>query len=94
MLTFRVSQRLTCTGFYLNLPAGGVAAFLLTFIHFPEVIKKEPISLTLLRKVAPQLDLFGFVLFVPPSIMFILALQFGSGNTYAWDVWSVPVYSS
>lgn len=62
-----------------------MAAFFLTFINFPEVIKKEPISLALVRKVAPQLDLFGFLLFVPPSIMFILALQFGSGNTYAWD---------
>ncbi|KAF1832996.1 efflux pump protein [Decorospora gaudefroyi] len=71
--------------FYLNLPAGGVAALILTFIHFPEVVKKEPVSFALLRKVAPELDLFGFVLFVPPSILFILALQFGSGNTYAWD---------
>ncbi|USP77299.1 efflux pump protein [Curvularia clavata] len=71
--------------FYLNLPAGSVAAFFLIFINFPEVIKKEPISLALIHKVAPQLDLFGFLLFVPPSIMFILALQFGSGNTFAWD---------
>jgi hypothetical protein len=83
--SFGVVHRLTCTGFYINLPAGGVAAFILTFIHFPEVMKKEPISFGLLRKVAPQLDLFGFVLFVPPSILFILALQFGSGNTYAWN---------
>jgi MFS family permease len=82
---FPVSRRLTCTGFYLNLPAGGLAVFLLTFIHFPEVVKKEPVSIALLRKVAPQLDLFGFALFVPPSIMLILALQFGSGNTYAWN---------
>ena len=73
------------TGFYLNLPAGGFAAFLLTFIHFPETVKKEPISIARVRKVVPQLDLFGFAIFVPPSIMFILALQFGSGNTYAWD---------
>jgi hypothetical protein len=66
-----------------------VAAFFLTFIKYPEVIKKESISFALVRKVAPQLDLFGFLLFVPPSTMFILALQFGSGNTYAWD--SAPV---
>lgn len=81
---FQVSQRLTSTGFYLNLPAGGLAALFLTLIHFPEVVKKEPISLALVRKVAPELDLLGFLLFVPPSIMFILALQFGSGYTYAW----------
>ena len=85
MLPFGVGQRLTYTGFYLNLPSGGVAAFILTFVHFPEVIKKEPISFALLRKVAPELDLFGFMLFVPPSILFILGLQIGSRNTHPWN---------
>jgi len=55
------------------------------FIHFPDIAQKEPFSLALVRKVAPELDLIGFLLFVPPSLMFLLALQFGSGNTHAWD---------
>ena len=57
----------------------------LTFTNFPEATKKEPISFVLVRKVASQLDLFGFVLFVPPSILFILSLQFGSRSINAWS---------
>lgn len=72
------------TGFYLNMPIGGFAAIILSFIHLPEAAAKEPVSFALLRKIAAHLDLFGFALFVPPSILFILALQFGSKNTDAW----------
>jgi hypothetical protein len=45
----------------------------------------EPFSMALVRKVIPELDLIGFAFFVPASLMFLLALQFGSGNTHAWD---------
>lgn len=38
-----------------------------------------------IHTIAPKLDLPGFALFVPPSVMFLLALQFGSENKYAWD---------
>lgn len=55
------------------------------FIHFPEPAQKEPFSLALVRKITPELDLIGFLLFVPPSLMLLLALQFGSGNTHAWN---------
>ncbi|EAT78533.2 hypothetical protein SNOG_13908 [Parastagonospora nodorum SN15] len=41
--------------------------------------------MALVRKVIPQLDLFGFLLFIPAAVMILLALQFGSGNTFAWD---------
>jgi Na+/melibiose symporter-like transporter len=41
--------------------------------------------MALVRKVLPELDLVGFSLFAPPAIMFLLALQFGSGNTFAWN---------
>ncbi|KAH7089111.1 efflux pump protein [Paraphoma chrysanthemicola] len=71
--------------FYINLPIGGLAAALFVFIHIPEVATKEPFSMALVQKVIPELDLFGFALFVPPAIMFLLALQFGSGNTFAWN---------
>ncbi|KAK0642638.1 Efflux pump mlcE [Lasiodiplodia hormozganensis] len=72
-------------GFYLNLPAGGAAAILLFFVQIPELTKKERFSLALVRQIIPELDLIGFVIFVPSSLMFLLALQFGSAGTYAWS---------
>jgi hypothetical protein len=62
-----------------------VAAAIFAFINIPESKKKEVFSLSLVRKVIPELDLIGFAIFFPASIMFFLALQFGSGNAYAWD---------
>jgi MFS family permease len=79
------SQLTILLGFYLNLPIGGLAAAILLCFRFPEATKKEAFSLGLLRKVLPELDLIGFLLFVPPSVMFLLALQFGSGNKYPWN---------
>lgn len=55
------------------------------FITFPEMVKKEPFSWKLASKVLPELDLMGFALFAPASVMFLLALQFGSGDTFAWS---------
>ncbi|KAB2573258.1 Efflux pump mlcE [Lasiodiplodia theobromae] len=71
--------------FYLNLPAGGAAAILLFFVQIPELTKKERLSRALVRRIIPELDLIGSVLFVPSSLMFLLALQFGSAGTYAWS---------
>jgi hypothetical protein len=72
-------------GFYMNLPIGGAAAALLAFVPIPERKTKSHLTMSLLRRIVPDLDLFGFVLFVPPSVMLLLALQFASGGTHAWS---------
>ncbi|KAF2645527.1 efflux pump protein [Massarina eburnea CBS 473.64] len=69
--------------FYLNLPIGGIAAVVIYFVHFSDPNAKIPYSVSLFRKVIPQLDLLGFVVFAPACIMFLLALQWG-GVKYAW----------
>ncbi|KAL0944844.1 MFS multidrug transporter [Colletotrichum truncatum] len=66
--------------FYINLPIGGAVAVLLAMIHIPDKIA-TPLPLL---KIPPRLDLPGFVLFAPATIMFLLALQFG-GSEHAWD---------
>lgn len=50
----------------------------------PELTVKPQFSLSLIRKTIPELDLFGFFLFVPAAVMLLLALQFG-GNMFAWN---------
>lgn len=82
VLTENVSWR-WC--FYINLPIGGAAAMLFVFVKIPEISKKEPFSFDLVKKVLPELDLIGFAFFAPAAVMFLMALQFGSGNTYAWN---------
>ncbi|KAI8942352.1 hypothetical protein NX059_000428 [Plenodomus lindquistii] len=71
--------------FYINLPIGFLAGGFLVLIRISEANGKEPFSIALIRKVVPELDLIGFAFFVPAALMFLLALQFGSGNTYAWN---------
>jgi MFS family permease len=71
--------------FYINLPVGGVAALCLFLINIPDITPKEAATMAMIRKVIPELDLFGFVLFVPAIIMFLLALQFGSDESFAWN---------
>ena len=70
--------------FYINLPIGGLAALSMANIHVPEVTEKQAFSWKLVKKTVPELDLFGFALFVPASTMFLLALQFGGGNAFPW----------
>ncbi|KAI0123493.1 major facilitator superfamily domain-containing protein [Xylariales sp. AK1849] len=70
--------------FYINLPLGAVAAVLLVFTRIPELTVKPPLSWSLVRNTIPELDLFGFILFAPASVMFLLALQFG-GNSHPWN---------
>lgn len=72
-------------GFYINLPLGAIAIIFLLVIQVPDLTVKEDFSLSLLRKVMPELDLIGFALFAPAAIMLMLALQFGSDNRYAWN---------
>lgn len=69
----------------MNLPIGTVAVLAICFVHIPETTRKPPFTLAHCRKILPELDLIGFALFVPPSIMFLFALQLGSGNAYAWS---------
>lgn len=69
--------------FYINLPAGAIAACILVALDIPDLTKKEKFGIALIRKVIPQLDLLGFALLAPTSVMFLLALQLG-GNEYEW----------
>ncbi|RDW65809.1 MDR family MFS transporter [Aspergillus mulundensis] len=74
------------SGFYMNLPIGALVGALLLFTRIPDQRPKQPpreVFRTgiLLRK----LDLFGFVLFSPASIMLLLALQYGGNGSYPWD---------
>lgn len=70
--------------FYINLPVGAVTAFLLLFLKVPELTPKPQLTLSLVRKTIPELDLIGFTLFAPAAIMALLALYYG-GNDYPWD---------
>lgn len=71
------------SGFYINLPVGGLVAVLLVFLSIPEQIPK-PKGLKSVATVLGNLDLIGFALFAPAAIMFLLALQYG-GSTYPWN---------
>jgi hypothetical protein len=71
-------------GFYINLPVGGLVGLLLLFTKIPDLTTKAPFSLVLVRRTIPELDLVGFVLFAPASIMFLLALQWGN-TKYPWN---------
>lgn len=71
------------TGFYINLPIGGLVALLLVFTRVPEQRKKPP-ALEVLPTFYKTFDLVGFVLFAPAAIMFLLALEWG-GNEYPWN---------
>ncbi|CAH0041769.1 unnamed protein product [Clonostachys rhizophaga] len=70
--------------FYINLPLGGLAALLILVIAIPDQIQKETVSLSLLAKLLPDFDLFGFALLAPASLMLLLALQFGASD-YSWN---------
>ncbi|KAH6890568.1 major facilitator superfamily domain-containing protein [Thelonectria olida] len=68
--------------FYINLPIGAICLVCFLLVEVPDrrVKTNEPIMKTLLSK----LDLTGFALFAPCTVMFLLALQWG-GTEYPWD---------
>lgn len=66
-----------------------MTAVFLALTHVPEITAKPPFSLALLRRLVPELDLPGFALFTPAAVMFLLALQLGGHDAYAWD--SAPI---
>ncbi|KAF4636816.1 hypothetical protein G7Y89_g1264 [Cudoniella acicularis] len=68
--------------FYINLPAGAVVLFILTFVRIPDRNKNR--AATTIQETIKGLDLPGFALFAPGAIMLLLALQWG-GTTYAWS---------
>jgi len=69
-------------GFYVNLPAGGVALSAIALVHIPDPRDKTKTSATL-YEVISRLDPIGFCLFAPTCITLLLALQWG-GSTYVW----------
>ncbi|KAL9619498.1 MAG: hypothetical protein Q9160_005861 [Pyrenula sp. 1 TL-2023] len=69
--------------FYINLPLGALVAGCLLFYDVPEAAIKPPWR-SVIGTAIKSLDLIGFALISPASIMFLLALEYG-GNQYAWD---------
>ncbi|KPM46057.1 hypothetical protein AK830_g499 [Neonectria ditissima] len=68
--------------FYINLPIGAVCTVLILLVHIPDrVVETED---SIIKTLSTKLDLTGFVLFAPCTVMFLLALQWG-GTDYAWD---------
>lgn len=74
----------TVKGFYINLPIGGIAALLIFLIHIPENIVTTTAPKRTAKSVLSQLDLIGFSLFAPFTVMLLMALQWG-GQKYAWS---------
>ncbi|KAI6838779.1 MFS general substrate transporter [Hortaea werneckii] len=67
--------------FYINLPIGGLAMFIILLILKPAPPQFQ--GLTLKQKIT-RLDLLGEIFLVPCVICLLLALQWG-GSTYAWS---------
>ncbi|RMY60272.1 hypothetical protein D0865_01623 [Hortaea werneckii] len=67
--------------FYINLPIGGLAMFIILLILKPAPPQFQ--GLTLKQKVT-RLDLLGELFLIPCVICLLLALQWG-GSTYAWS---------
>lgn len=72
--------------FYINLPIGGIVVGFLFFIHIPDRRPKSQVekSFRSIPKILNSLDIFGFILFAPTAIMFLLALEWG-GTKYSWN---------
>ncbi len=68
--------------FYINLPIGAVVTLCLVFNKVPEASVKPPWR-HVLGTAVKSLDLVGFALISPATIMLLLALEYG-GNQYAW----------
>lgn len=81
------SSGLPVAGFYINLPIGAVSCLFVFFTHIPDETTKPPFSFALLRSIVPNLDLTGLMLFAPTTLMFLLALEWGSTE----HGWSSPI---
>ncbi|KAK3681283.1 major facilitator superfamily domain-containing protein [Podospora appendiculata] len=69
--------------FYINLPLGALFVFPIFFITIHGHTTR-PKDVPLFSFLCHKMDMLGFFLFAPASIMFLLALQYG-GNQFAWD---------
>ncbi|CAI7608057.1 unnamed protein product [Penicillium glandicola] len=75
--------------FYINLPIGAVAAFILLIIPIPNRIPSvdgelpSDQSVTNAKSILRKLDLVGFAVFAAFAVMISLALELG-GSTYNW----------
>lgn len=69
------------SGFYINLPIGAFCALMILLVHIPDNSVKTDDSI--FKTLRTKLDLTGFFLFAPCTIMFLLALQWG-GVDYPW----------
>lgn len=58
---------------------------LFAFTAIPKIVKSRRVSNLLVKRFILDLDLFGFALFAPAPVMFRMALELGSGTTYAWN---------
>ncbi len=67
--------------FYINLPIGGFAIFVLFFVMHLPMPKNASVPV---RKQIEQLDPIGTSLILPGMVCLLLALQWG-GSTYTWS---------
>ncbi|KAF2841852.1 MFS general substrate transporter [Patellaria atrata CBS 101060] len=69
--------------FYINVPPAGLTAALLMLIRIPDQ-RDEKVTRKSLTARLPDLDIVGFLIWVPMCTMFFLAIQWG-GVKYSWD---------
>jgi hypothetical protein len=72
------------SGFYINLPIGGLAAILLFLIRIPDESVKATNSRSGRFDFLWHLDPFGFIIFAGFAVQILLALEWG-GTTYPWN---------
>ncbi|KAI1106629.1 MFS general substrate transporter [Jackrogersella minutella] len=70
--------------FYINLPIGAFAAFILLIVKLPS----HPTEPARFWEHFTRLDPLGTFFFVPSIVCLLLALQWG-GSTYAWGSWRI-----
>ncbi|KAI1210031.1 MFS general substrate transporter [Annulohypoxylon truncatum] len=81
---FEIGSTLCGVGFYVNLPAGGLAAIAIILLRLQREAEK-PNPWSLIPKLHHHLDLVGFFLIAPATLELLLALQFGGVN-YPWNL--------
>ncbi|KAL3436162.1 major facilitator superfamily domain-containing protein [Aspergillus tetrazonus] len=75
--------------FYINLPIGGVTAFIIVLFVRPRVREKPTVKKTAWVQWL-DLDPLGIILILPAVMCMLLVLQWG-GAKYAWSNWHIIV---